>query len=146
MKNGEVKPGTEIMEVHLWEAELYPISASLNFSQFGLPTVLEARLCGIWRATCPRHIGVDVLTRATTCIGSETAISPAAEVRWGAYLPGFFATSADDPSTRRPFKNRRQPLRLQFVPHRSGSRPDRLFAGPALLSGAIAGRIRPTRR
>ena len=44
MKNGEVKPGTEIMEVLLWEAGLCPISASLNFSQFGLPTVLEARL------------------------------------------------------------------------------------------------------
>lgn len=32
------------MEVHLWEAGLCPISANLNFSQFGLPTVLEARL------------------------------------------------------------------------------------------------------
>jgi hypothetical protein len=36
----------------------------------------EARFCGIWRATCPRHdIRVDLLTRATTFIGSETAIS-----------------------------------------------------------------------
>lgn len=47
MKNGEVKQGTEVMEVHLWEAELGPIGADLSFSQFGLPAVLKSPILGI---------------------------------------------------------------------------------------------------
>jgi hypothetical protein len=93
-----------------------------------------------------RHLGSMCLYEAVGRLcGSETATSPAAEARSAACLAGFLGTSADAPSTRRPFKNRRRRLRLPIVPHRSGN-PDCLFAGLALLSGAIADRIRSTQR
>jgi pyruvate/2-oxoglutarate dehydrogenase complex dihydrolipoamide dehydrogenase (E3) component len=121
----------------------------------GDPVIVVAEQNGIEKVLKGSHVLVATgrnpntegraLARATTFIGSETEISPVVEVRGGTCLPGFCATSADAPSTRRTFKNRCWRLRLPTVPYRSGSL-DYLVAGPALLSGAIAGRVRSPRR
>jgi hypothetical protein len=153
------EPHSSTAPNRLAEALLLPWSVSMSSDEpYWRPPTPRSVWSFSWRlmgskpvsANLPRAL-VQQATLCPTCSGKgedvdwgvETAILPAAEVVEGGACAGLSLRHADDPSTRRPFKNRCWRPRLPTVPHRS--EPVRLLAGLALSSVAISGRIRSPR-